>query len=56
MTYPGAAQHERIVVDWNTSTPIFRKDAQHILKAMLADIVEEYGDDAFDAGFWLEVA
>jgi len=56
LTYPGATQHERIVVDWNTSAPIIRKDAQHILKAMLAEIVEQHGDDAIDAGFWLEVA
>lgn len=41
--------------EWRSHSPILKDDAVDILRLQLADIVAESGDDAFDAGFWLEV-
>lgn len=41
--------------EWRSQSPILKDDAVDILRLQLADIVAESGDDAFDAGFWLEV-
>lgn len=49
---------DQVVTDsreWRTQSPILKDDAVDILRLQLADIVAESGDDAFDAGFWLEV-
>lgn len=41
--------------EWRSQSPILKDDAVDILRLQLADIIAESGDDAFDAGFWLEV-
>ncbi|MNZ81437.1 hypothetical protein D3C78_1001040 [compost metagenome] len=49
---------DRVVTDsreWRTHSPILKDDAVDVLRLQLADIIAESGDDAFDAGFWLEV-
>lgn len=49
---------DQVVTDsreWRTQSPIPKDDAVDVLRLQLADIVAESGDDAFDAGFWLEV-
>ncbi len=41
--------------EWQTQSPILKDEAVDVLRLQLADIIAESGDDAIDAGFWLEV-
>lgn len=51
MKFNRGTEIETVSREWKTGSPIFRKEAQHILRAMLQDIIDQSGDDAFDAGF-----
>lgn len=51
MEYPDGHRHIR---EWKTSSPILRKEAQDVLKAMLADLLNEHGAGAVNAGFEMQ--
>lgn len=41
--------------EWRSMSPLTKDEAVDVLREQLASIIEESGQDAVDAGFWLEV-
>ncbi|MNR64536.1 hypothetical protein D3C85_1872120 [compost metagenome] len=39
--------------EWQAPFPIWRKDAQHILSTILAELIEIYGQYDYEVGFEL---